>query len=556
LSVTSSKMPPTSKSTRPLPQNWQSWPLEARVKMLMHLQRVNTETQTAPTSLIAWATTHLRHRLTTYDPTSPTLGLSRFHVDLANTCDALVNTRGQRQSWEAPRGFAKSSWALSHVLREALEGREPYTVLVGDTQTGARGKLDILKRELESNRSLIAAYPNAAGTGPVWNQDIIRLKNGTEIEAVSTGAAIRGRLKSTRPRLIVPDDIQGKDDIISPILRQRAWDWFMQDLLPMGEPETNVLVIGTAIHRDSVVCKLRSTPGWRSHLYSAIENPPSDPVLWDAWERILHGGGEDAADRARAFYNERRAAMDVGAILLWPERFPLHDLMMKMVEGPPAFASEYQNNPTNPELNEWPEEYFDDKSRPEFWFDEWPSNLVIRAMALDPSKGRRDKLGDYSAFVLFGATADGMEYVEADLFRGSQDATTDGIIRRCVNHVREFKPEVLGVEAVGFQSLYGRILQQAIDDAGLEVHIHPNQDNTDKGVRIRRLTTPLAKRRIRFRRTKGTMLLVDQLRDFGPASDKVDGPDCLEQCRRVAWLWKQGKIRTRGGNAGPAGYTT
>lgn len=510
-----------------------------------------------PPNLIAWAATHLRHRLATFRPTieDPHRGLSRFHVELASACDRLVKVRGQRESWEAPRGFAKSSWGLAHVLRGALDNTEPYTVLVGDTQTGSRGKLDIIKRELETNASLRATYPNAAGAGPVWNQDIIRLKNGAEIEAVSTGAAIRGRLKATRPRLILADDLQGKDDIISPVLRGRAWDWFTQDLLPMGEPETNVIVLGTAIHRDSIVCKLRQHPPWRSHLYRALESPASDLKLWDDWERVLHSGGPDASDRARALYDQNREAMDAGAVLLWGERFPLYDLYLKMVEGPAAFASEYQNNPTNPELNEWPEEYFDDVSRPEFWFEDWPTGLVIRALALDPAKGRRDKLGDYSAFVLFGATADGTEYVEADLFRGSADATVDAIIRRAVYHVREFKPEIFGVEAVGFQELYGRILSQALDSAGVETFLHPNQDNTDKDVRIRRLTTPLAKRRMRFRRTKGTMLLVEQLRDFGPASDKKDGPDCLEQCRRVAWLWKTGKIGRRV-DRGPAGYTT
>ena len=45
--------------------------------------------------------------------------------------------------------------------------------------------------------------------------------------------------------------------------------------------------------------------------------------------------------------------------------------------------------------------YFDDH----IWFDEWPSELTVRVIALDPSKGGDARRGDYSAYVLLGVDA-------------------------------------------------------------------------------------------------------------------------------------------------------
>src|SRR6201999_2123845 len=106
-----------------------------------------------------------------------------------------------------------------------------------------------------------------------------------------------------------------------------------------------------------------------------------------------------AADKAREFYEANRAAMDAGAVVLWPAEEDLYTLMKMRVEsGRTAFEREKQGSPVDPDLCEWPELYFDDT----LWFDEWPEGLVIRTIALDPSKGRESGRGDYSAYVLVG----------------------------------------------------------------------------------------------------------------------------------------------------------
>ena len=43
----------------------------------------------------------------------------------------------------------------------------------------------------------------------------------------------------------------------------------------------------------------------------------------------------------------------------------------------------------DPEDCEWPADYFDEQ----IWFDAWPEEMTVRTIAVDPSKGVRDRRG-------------------------------------------------------------------------------------------------------------------------------------------------------------------
>lgn len=216
------------------------------------------------------------------------------------------------------------------------------------------------------------------------------------------------------------------------------------------------------------------------------------------------------------------------AAVLWPARESLYDLMrLRASIGDAAFAAEKQCDPHDPTLAEWPPDYFD---HPSLYFDQWPEKLEVRTLALDPSKGKDAKTGDYSAYVRFGRDQYGVEYVEADLAR----RTTDVMVAEGVEHVRAFKPDGFAVEANQFQELLCTEFRRVFSEAKVDVAVHPIDNTVNKLVRIRRLGPSLAQRRIRFKsRSPGTALLVQQLRDF-PQGDHDDGPDACELARRLA----------------------
>jgi hypothetical protein len=94
----------------------------------------------------------------------------------------------------------KSTWvSLAYPLWAAVHGHERYIQLISDSQSQARLLLEALKREVEDNPALADAYPAAAGPGRAWGQDRIRLANGVVVEALGTGAKIRGRIGRSGP---------------------------------------------------------------------------------------------------------------------------------------------------------------------------------------------------------------------------------------------------------------------------------------------------------------------------------------------------------------------
>jgi hypothetical protein len=237
-----------------------------------------------------------------------------LHHWLCNELDQLHQRRGVRLCVQAPRGSAKTTWAtLAHPLRAALHGDEKYIVLTSDTGDQAHAFLGDLREQLESNEALLRDYPNAAGRGPLWRGDVIRLRNGVEIAAFGTGGKIRGRKAQGRfrPGLIVIDDPQNKDHVVSPLMRQRSWDWLTRDVLNAGDPDTNVVVLGTALHREAIVCRLGQTPGWRTQVFKSIRVWPRRMDLWRDWELLLHDWDDPEHEaKARAFYERNRAAME------------------------------------------------------------------------------------------------------------------------------------------------------------------------------------------------------------------------------------------------------
>jgi len=470
-----------------------------------------------------WAARYLPH----YFTCAP----SSFHQWLAGKLNSLHANRGQRINLLAPRGAAKSTWiSQSYPLYCGLEHLEPFIIITSDTGGQAEKYLDAIKAELTDNEQIARDYPHVFGKGPVWRADAIELRNGVRIETLGTGSKVRGRKhRQFRPRLIIVDDPQNVSHIISPLQRSRSMMWLKNDVANAGEPETNIIVAGTALHADGIVCSLQSTPGWHSALFRSIMTWPERMDLWEKCYAILRDYDDPNRDeRAEQFYRDNRAEMDAGASVLWPEREPLYALMVKRASiGETAFLFEHQNEPTDPSACEWPPACFQHGA---FWFDDWPEKLVVRTLFLDPSKGAHDKQGDYSAYVRYGRDGSGVEYVDADLQRrGVDQIVADGI-----EHVRQWNPDGFGVEGNAFQDLLAPLFRARAAELRVEMpSLHLFTNTVNKLVRIRRLTEPLTQRKMRFRRTRGTQLLVEQLRQF-PNAANDDGPDALEGARRLA----------------------
>jgi predicted phage terminase large subunit-like protein len=392
----------------------------------------------------------------------------------------------------------------------------------------AHTHLENIKTELTGNPMLAEVYPEACGKGNLWRDGSIRLRNGGMIEAFGTGQKLRGRKRGeNRPTLIICDDLQNDQHMLSASAREKSRNWFHSALLKAGSGQTNIIHLATALHREAIALELLRTPGWCSRTFRAIECFPNNMNLWSDWEAIYTdvANAHHVAD-ADTFYESHRAEMDEGAAVLWEEQESLYDLMKMRVEsGYASFDREKQNSPINPDVCEFPEKYFEET----IWYQTLPTNIVASALALDPSKGKDSALGDYSAFVYVALGEDGIFYVDAFIER----LPVSDLVVQGIELYKKYRPMIFAVESNQFQELLCDEFNRQFSEEGMQ-KIYPLKNYLNKGIRIRRLDGYLAMRRLRFcSLSPSCRLLVEQLRSF-PIGSHDDGPDALEMALRMA----------------------
>jgi predicted phage terminase large subunit-like protein len=486
----------------------------------LHASKVRA---TAAKDMLTWA----RELLPEYH----SLQSPNAHRELSRELSTWNKKGGRRVNIVGSRDTAKSVVvSLDFVLYAILEWREPYVMVVSETQTQANMLVKTIRGELESNDLLAARYPGQCGEGPEWGEDMLVTRGGTRVEAVGTMKRIRGRRqRSERPTLIVVDDPMGDEHVESVKRRQKTQEWFDRGLMKAGTPDVNVVVVSNAIHREAIGMELSRRPQWRTSVWKSIVRWPERMDLWAQWEAVLHDGTEAGGlAAAERFYRENKTEMDRGAVLLWPDREDLYRLMLLRAENHAAFEAEKQCNPIDPTKCEWPEAFF---AWDGLWVPRMPEDkkLAIKVVAVDPSKGKDAKRGDYSAIVRLGRTPGGTLYVEADLERRTTDVLVSDFVETC----RNWRTDAAGVESNAYQELLGEDIQIKGEQLGYVVPLNLIENHVNKLVRIRRLTPYLSQKKVRFVDTPGTRLLVDQCKDF-PLGTHDDGPDGMEMALRLA----------------------
>ena len=208
----------------------------------------------------------------TYLPSHCPLPFSRMHRELFAALADLVNKRVGRLAVAAPRGHAKSTIvSLAYVLWCVLSEHEKLVLLVSATREQVILLLKAIKDELQQNGALLEDFPEichpkgAPNQPQPWRDNRILLHNGAMISAYGAGQILRGvKNEIHRPGLIVVDDIENYEQVIHEEQRHKLHAWFNGTLLHAGHPGTNVVVVGTILHHDSLLANLVNPDDGRS----------------------------------------------------------------------------------------------------------------------------------------------------------------------------------------------------------------------------------------------------------------------------------------------------
>ncbi len=159
------------------------------------------------------------------------------------------------------RGSAKSTiMSLSYPIWAILgEQQKKFIVIASQTQQQARLMMANIRQELETNELLRKDMGPFREESNEWGSLTLYLpKFNARIVAVSAEQSIRGvRNKENRPDLIIVDDAEDITSTKTREGRSKTYNWFMGDLLPTGDDDTKVIVIGNLLHEDSLLMRLQ-----------------------------------------------------------------------------------------------------------------------------------------------------------------------------------------------------------------------------------------------------------------------------------------------------------
>ncbi len=305
----------------------------------------------------------------------------------------------------APRGGAKTTWAIIATLWAILTGQLDFFVYATARQDGPNGsesRLQAVKNQLLHNDLLAADFPEVitpiraaiSETGRIravlvdgkpiniqWSSDTIVLPtitgskaSGAVIVATSLQGSIRGlNVNGKRVKFVLIDDPQKGIEAASETVQERIRETIFRDIGGLSGHTQSLACVAlvTIIQSGDIADELTDRakhPEWQGSKSRALETMPERMDLWEQYSELWRKGqssGEDPTGiAAHQFYLANRREMDRNAVEWWPDAYdkrpgpdgnPMesswteHCMRWMFRNGEPAFWSELQNTPQEQE---------------------------------------------------------------------------------------------------------------------------------------------------------------------------------------------------------------
>ena len=163
---------------------------------------------------------------------------------------------------EAFRGCGKTTiMVLSYILWAVLgKQQKKHMLLASQSSDKAVSLLRNIKNILETNKALIADFGPFRIPPEPWKENSLHLpKYDAKIVPLSLEISPRGFIhKSKRPDLIIIDDLESINNINSVEMRDKAYRWFTEEVVPCGDVGTKIVVAGNYLHSDSLIKRLQT----------------------------------------------------------------------------------------------------------------------------------------------------------------------------------------------------------------------------------------------------------------------------------------------------------
>jgi predicted phage terminase large subunit-like protein len=215
------------------------------------------------------------------------------------------------------RGSAKSTiFTMSYPIWAILgKQQKKFVVILSQTQAQAKQHMMNLRRELENNILLKNDLGPFQEESNEWGaSSLVFGQHNARITAVSTEQSVRGlRHNQHRPDLIIGDDLE---DIASTKTREgrnKTYEWLTGEVIPAGDRNTRLIVIGNLLHEDSLIMRLKNDieEGNLAGVFKAYPLMSGEEILWPGKYRSMDDIEEERRKAANEFAWEREYLLNI-----------------------------------------------------------------------------------------------------------------------------------------------------------------------------------------------------------------------------------------------------
>jgi len=385
--------------------------------------------------------------------------ITSFHMEMWELCCS----DNPKVAIAAPRKHAKSTAiTYAYILTMLLTRRKSFCLLVSGTEAQASEFLMSIKSELENNEALRVKYEIKDLTKDTETNIICLMNDGHEfrIQAKGSEQKVRGlKWGNQRPDLIVCDDLEEDEQVMSPERREKFRRWFMNALMPCGSDSCWVRVVGTILHLDSMLKRLIDDKTWKHLFYQAADGDFKT--------------------------------------LLWPEKFSEERLReiragFEAQNNLDGWSQEYLNLPVATGNTYFNKDYFFDFERDDS--GNWMKPRLEYFAAADFAISEREK-ADYTVIMVAGVDSDGYIHI-VDVRRGRWD--TEAIIEELISVQRMHNPHMFTFEDGQISKSLGPYLNKEALRLGVSMNVFLKTPVKSKTMRGRTMQGMVKSGRVRF----------------------------------------------------------
>ncbi|MBL4591179.1 MAG: phage terminase large subunit [Phycisphaerales bacterium] len=321
-----------------------------------------------------------------------------------------------------------------------------FVLLVSDTEGQAVQFLGDIKIELTENESLTGLFGKVTLIKDSEANIIAQMEDGYQFRIIAKGSEqkVRGlKWRNRRPDLIIGDDLESDEQVMSKDRREKFRNWVYKALLPCGSDTARVRIVGTILHMDSLLERLMSDSSWKTRRFAAHN--------------------EDFSE------------------ILWPEKFS-KERLLKIRQGyieqgmPEGYSQEYLNYPIDEE-----NAYFRREDFLSYNVEDLDGVHLYYYSAIDFAISDKER-ADYTVIITVGIDSDNKMYV-VDVRRGRWDSLE--IIEEMFSVHARYKPEIFTLEAGAIQKAIGAFLKKEMYDRSIFLNLNPLVPVRDKQTRAR-----------------------------------------------------------------------